>query len=61
MEEDSTKLHSIFEAFVKVKNEILGIQIQESLDEDEQMEVEESHVCEQTENSNHKRSELQLH
>ena len=46
MEEDSTKLHSIFEAFVKVKNEILGIQIQESLDEDEQMEVEESHVCE---------------
>ena len=48
MEEDSTKLHSIFEAFVKVKNEILGIQIQDSLDEDDKMEVEEFCVCEQT-------------
>lgn len=47
MEEDSTKLHSIFEAFVKVKNEILGIQIQDSLDDDK-MEVEEFCVCEQT-------------
>ena len=53
MEEDSKKLHSICEAYVKVKNEILGIQIQEQLDEDEQMEVEESHVCEQTKDANH--------
>jgi hypothetical protein len=44
MEDGSKRLRSIYESFKQVKNEILGIQIQEDLNEDENdgaMEVEE--------------------
>lgn len=48
MEEGSKRLRSIYESFKQVKNEILGIQIQEDLNEEENdgaMEVEESCFC----------------
>ena len=44
MEDGSKRLRYIYESFKQVKNEILGIQIQEDLNEDENdgaMEVEE--------------------
>ena len=42
MEDDSKKLHSIYEAFVKVKNEILGIEVEEKVNTgEEMMEIEE--------------------
>ena len=48
VEEGSKRLRSIYETFKQVKNEILGIQIQEDLNEEENdgaMEVEEWRFC----------------
>ena len=41
MDEDSKKLYSIYEAFVKVKNEILGIEVEKANTGEEMMEIEE--------------------
>ena len=48
MEDGGKRLRAIYESFKQVKNEILGIQIQEDLNEDENdgaMEVEEWCFC----------------
>ena len=51
LEEDSFKLQSFYESFIKVKNEILGIQVDDPKKDDDDEEEEEEEEEEEGENN----------